>query len=185
MARMRINGILVDVFDFPKQLHSEIITRIKVLGGMRTDEHQAAQDGRFRMSIADLEKQFDVRVSIVHTYYGENGVLRLLAEQTAINSLDDLAFTHWLMQEAGVASVPGRVFYSDPAQGRSLVRFAFAKRLETLQDAADRLRAALLFRVRRTCAETFAPVLACSLAPCHASENRLEPFINRNRLVFF
>jgi general secretion pathway protein E len=92
-ARMRIDGILVDVFEFPKQLHSGIITRIKVLGGMRTDEHQAAQDGRFRMSIADLKREFDVRVSIVPTYYGENGVLRLLAEQTAINSLDDLAFT--------------------------------------------------------------------------------------------
>ncbi|MEK7638329.1 MAG: ATPase, T2SS/T4P/T4SS family [Patescibacteria group bacterium] len=93
VARMRIDGILNDVFVFPKNLHSGIITRIKVLGGMRTDEHQAAQDGRFRMSIADLDKQFDVRVSIVPTYYGENGVLRLLAEQTAINSLDDLAFT--------------------------------------------------------------------------------------------
>lgn len=93
MARMRIDGILVDVFDFAKNLHSGIITRIKVLGGMRTDEHQAAQDGRFRMSIKDPERQFDVRVSIVPTYYGENGVLRLLAEQTAINSLDDLAFT--------------------------------------------------------------------------------------------
>jgi len=93
MARLRIDGILNDVFLFPKNLHSGIITRIKVLGGMRTDEHQAAQDGRFRMSITDLDKQFDVRVSIVPTYYGENGVLRLLAEQTAINSLDDLAFT--------------------------------------------------------------------------------------------
>jgi general secretion pathway protein E len=93
IARMRIDGILNDVFTFSKNLHSGIISRIKVLAGMRTDEHQAAQDGRFRMIIADLEKQFDVRVSIVPTYYGENAVLRLLAEQTAINSLDDLAFT--------------------------------------------------------------------------------------------
>jgi len=93
IARMRIDGILNDVFTFPKNLHSGIITRIKVLGGMRTDEHQAAQDGRFRMSITEPNKQFDVRVSIVPTYYGENSVLRLLAEQTAINSLDDLAFT--------------------------------------------------------------------------------------------
>lgn len=93
VARMRIDGILNDIFVFPKSLHSGIVTRIKVLGGMRTDEHQAAQDGRFRMSIADPEKQFDVRVSIVPTYYGENAVLRLLAEQTTIDSLDDLALT--------------------------------------------------------------------------------------------
>ena len=92
-ARMRIDGVLNDVFLFPKALQSGIITRIKVLGGMRTDEHQAAQDGRFRMRIVKPETQFDVRVSIVPTYYGENAVLRLLAEQTSIDSLDDLALS--------------------------------------------------------------------------------------------
>ena len=92
-ARLRIDGLLHDVFSFPKQLHSGIITRIKVLAGMRTDEHQAAQDGRFRFKIKDPPKQFDIRVSIVPTYYGENAVLRLLAEQTQIAGLDNLALT--------------------------------------------------------------------------------------------
>jgi type II secretory ATPase GspE/PulE/Tfp pilus assembly ATPase PilB-like protein len=93
LARLRIDGILHDVFSFPKDIHSGIVTRIKVLGGMRTDEHQAAQDGRFRIAIADPARQFDVRVSIIPTYYGENAVLRLLAEQTQISKLDDLALT--------------------------------------------------------------------------------------------
>ena len=93
LARLRIDGILHDVFKFPKGIHSGIVTRIKVLGGMRTDEHQAAQDGRFRIAIANPPRQFDVRVSIIPTYYGENAVLRLLAEQTQISKLDDLALT--------------------------------------------------------------------------------------------
>lgn len=93
IARLRVDGILHDLFSFPKSIHSGVITRIKVLGGMRTDEHQAAQDGRFRVSIADPARQFDVRVSIIPTYYGENAVLRLLAEQTQISKLDDLALT--------------------------------------------------------------------------------------------
>lgn len=93
LARLRIDGILHDVFKFPKGIHSGVITRVKVLGGMRTDEHQAAQDGRFRIAIADPPRQFDVRVSIIPTYYGENAVLRLLAEQTQISKLDDLALT--------------------------------------------------------------------------------------------
>src|SRR3989344_2274990 len=93
LARLRIDGILHDVFNFPKGIQSGIITRIKVLGGMRTDEHQAAQDGRFRIVIANPARQFDVRVSIIPTYYGENAVLRLLAEQTRISKLDDLALT--------------------------------------------------------------------------------------------
>ncbi|MBI2065407.1 MAG: Flp pilus assembly complex ATPase component TadA [Candidatus Yanofskybacteria bacterium] len=93
IARLRIDGILHDVFMFPKGIHPGVITRIKVLGGMRTDEHQAAQDGRFRITIASPSSQFDVRVSIIPTYYGENAVLRLLAEQTQIAKIDDLALT--------------------------------------------------------------------------------------------
>ena len=93
IGRVRIDGILHDMFNFPKGIQSGIITRIKVLGGMRTDEHQAAQDGRFRIAIANPPRQFDVRVSIIPTYFGENSVLRLLAEQTQIATINDLAFT--------------------------------------------------------------------------------------------
>ncbi len=93
LARMRIDGILHDILVFPKGIQSGVTTRIKVLAGLRTDEHQAAQDGRFRFTIKDPMRQFDIRVSIVPTYYGENGVLRLLAEQTTIKSIDDLALT--------------------------------------------------------------------------------------------
>jgi type II secretory ATPase GspE/PulE/Tfp pilus assembly ATPase PilB-like protein len=93
IARMRIDGILADIITFPKNLQSGILTRIKVLGGMRTDEHQAAQDGRFRMLTNDKQIQFDVRVSIVPTYYGENAVLRLLTETSAVNSIADLTFS--------------------------------------------------------------------------------------------
>ncbi len=91
LVRFRIDGLLHDFFEFPKNIQSGFITRIKVLTGMRTDEHQAAQDGRFKIKISDPTIEFDVRVSIIPTYYGENGVLRLLAEQTQITKLDDLA----------------------------------------------------------------------------------------------
>lgn len=48
--------------------------------------------------------------------------------------------TH-LVERAGVAVVPGSSFFSRPELGRHVVRFAFCKRLETLEAAADRLRA--------------------------------------------
>jgi len=91
IIRLRIDGLLHDVFDIPKNIQSGFITRIKVLTGMRTDEHQAAQDGRFKTKLSDPPREFDVRVSIIPTYYGENAVLRILAEQTQITKLDDLA----------------------------------------------------------------------------------------------
>ncbi len=49
---------------------------------------------------------------------------------------EDVAFAHWLVQGGGVACVPGSSFFADPADGRHLVRFCFAKREETLSAAA-------------------------------------------------
>jgi aminotransferase len=46
-----------------------------------------------------------------------------------------------LVRSPGVATVPGSSFYSRPELGRDKIRFAFPKRLETLRDAATRLRA--------------------------------------------
>jgi aminotransferase len=52
---------------------------------------------------------------------------------------DDVAFARRLVTEIGVATVPGSSFYADPAQGADKIRFAFPKRLETLDAAAERL----------------------------------------------
>jgi aminotransferase len=52
---------------------------------------------------------------------------------------DDVAFAHRLIRDPGVAAVPGSSFFSHPDLGRTKVRFAFPKTIETLQAAADRL----------------------------------------------
>jgi aspartate/methionine/tyrosine aminotransferase len=52
---------------------------------------------------------------------------------------DDVAFAHRLIHDPGVAAVPGSSFFSRPELGRTKLRFAFPKRIETLQAAADRL----------------------------------------------
>ncbi len=90
--RLRIDGVLHDSFIFPEEIHSEIISRIKVLSGLRTDEHQATQDGRFR-AIIQKSNPVDIRVSITPTYYGENAVLRLLTEKTEKFSLETSGFS--------------------------------------------------------------------------------------------
>ena len=93
-AKEKIDGILRDVID-PSHLsiglHNEVISRIKVLSGLRTDEHLLPQDGRFKVKIEDFG-EVDVRVSIVPTYYGENAILRVLA-QTQSYSLEDMGFS--------------------------------------------------------------------------------------------
>ena len=52
---------------------------------------------------------------------------------------DDVSFTKYLVQEIGVAAVPGSSFYRNPRDGARQVRFAFCKKLETLDAAVEKL----------------------------------------------
>ena len=68
------------------------------------------------------------------------GAYFLLADFSKLSMADDRSFAKMLTQEAGVAAIPPSVFYGGrPDEGRSLVRFAFCKRMETLKRAAERL----------------------------------------------
>ena len=53
---------------------------------------------------------------------------------------NDLLFAKYLVQDIGIACVPGSSFYNDPRDGARQVRFAFCKREETLNAAAERFR---------------------------------------------
>ncbi len=81
-VRLRIDGVLVDAHTLPLSIHQEVISRVKVLAGLRTDEHQASQDGRLHHRISESE-EVDIRVSIVPTYHGETLVLRILSSRKA------------------------------------------------------------------------------------------------------
>lgn len=88
LIRFRIDGILHDVLTLPKALHEQIITRIKVLSRLRTDEHLSPQDGKMRIKLA--EEDLDIRVSIIPITEGEKVVLRLLSSKSRQFSLLDL-----------------------------------------------------------------------------------------------
>jgi aminotransferase len=68
------------------------------------------------------------------------GAYYVMTDISGFGFADDLAFTRHLVKEVGVAAVPGSSFYRDPRDGAQQVRFAFCKRNETLDRAAERLR---------------------------------------------
>ncbi|MDP3954238.1 MAG: GspE/PulE family protein [bacterium] len=91
-VRFRVDGVLQDMFELPLGLMPEIISRIKILTNLRTDEHKVPQDGRFRLVIEKIGP-VDVRVAITPTYHGESAVLRLLSsDQSGQYSLESLGF---------------------------------------------------------------------------------------------
>jgi type II secretory ATPase GspE/PulE/Tfp pilus assembly ATPase PilB-like protein len=89
--RFRIDGVLTEIDTLAKGVHEELIARIKILAGLRTDIHFVPQDGRF--GFGQGLRTFDVRVSIVPTHYGENAVLRLLVGKDEDPLLCDLGFS--------------------------------------------------------------------------------------------
>ncbi|OGG37750.1 hypothetical protein A2110_02070 [Candidatus Jorgensenbacteria bacterium GWA1_54_12] len=76
LVRFRVDGVLREIISLPKSVHSAVVARIKILSGLRIDEHARPQDGRFKYAVADRE--VDVRVSVLPTFYGEKPELRLL-----------------------------------------------------------------------------------------------------------
>ncbi|MCA9372625.1 Flp pilus assembly complex ATPase component TadA [Candidatus Woesebacteria bacterium] len=90
LVRFRIDGMLHDIFTLPKYLLDRVVTRIKVLSRLRTDQHLAAQDGKMTMMIND--DRLDLRISIIPVAEGEKVVARLLTSKARSYSLEDLGF---------------------------------------------------------------------------------------------
>src|SRR3989344_4104373 len=91
LVRFRIDGVLHDIVEFSLQIYALIVTRIKVMAMLRTDEHQVPQDGKINFS--QNNQAFDIRVSIVPLHRGEKIVMRLLASHARQISLLNLGFS--------------------------------------------------------------------------------------------
>jgi aminotransferase len=72
-------------------------------------------------------------------YSPPEGAYYILADFSEISDLESREFAIWLAKEVGVATVPGMSFYSRPELGRFVTRFAFCKKLATLESASQRL----------------------------------------------
>ncbi len=63
----------------------------------------------------------------------------MLCDITKFGFRNDIEFTQHLIENVGVACVPGSSFFSDPARGSQIIRFCFCKKEETLLEAGARL----------------------------------------------
>ena len=88
--RFRVDGVLQEAMRHDISLLSAMVARIKIVGGMDISEKRKPQDGRMTQ-IVDRQ-EYDIRVSILPTVYGEKIVMRL-AQKTALSrDKKDLGF---------------------------------------------------------------------------------------------
>lgn len=86
--RYRVDGELRNIMKIPPTMHSHLVARIKILAKLDIAETKKPQDGRIRVFVQ--ERELDLRISAIPTYYGEKIVLRLLDAKTARIQLEEL-----------------------------------------------------------------------------------------------
>jgi type IV pilus assembly protein PilB len=100
-VRYRIDGILQEKLSIPTGLHDALVSRIKILSGMKIDEKRIPQDGRFNFKAGDNE--VDLRVSSLPTTWGEKIVMRLLKKSGGVPELPELGLRGQALKNLGEA----------------------------------------------------------------------------------
>jgi aspartate/methionine/tyrosine aminotransferase len=138
IAPAALTGAIRKVHDFltvgaPAPLQEGVAAALETLPPSYYAELATAYRARRDLLVGALEAAGFRCVAPEGAYY-------VLADFSALSDLDDTAFSEWLTREVGLAPVPGSSFYSDPALGRTLVRFVFCKTDHVLEEAGRRLR---------------------------------------------
>lgn len=89
-VRYRVDGVLNEANKLPKKVHAALVSRIKILSGLKIDERRAPQDGRFKIDLNG--RIFAFRVSTLPTVDGEKVVMRVLDESSDPLTLEQLGF---------------------------------------------------------------------------------------------
>ena len=112
-VRYRIDGTLYEKYTYSVKLLPSISARIKIIGGMDISEKRRPQDGRITQQVG--RQEFDIRVSILPTIYGEKIVMRLAAKNALSRDKSELGFSpeemkqfdHILSNPHGILLVTG------------------------------------------------------------------------------
>ena len=123
--RYRLDGVLQDIANLPTGQLSPIINRIKMTAQLKLNITEAAQDGRF--SVAGPKGNYDIRVSLLPTQYGESAVMRLLPQEGNFISLEEIGFSpevkKWV--EAAIHEPNGLILNTGPTgSGKTTTLYA-------------------------------------------------------------
>jgi type IV pilus assembly protein PilB len=149
LVRFRMDGILHDVLFLPKPLHERVITRLKVMSSLRTDEHLAAQDGKLTVNLD--EEKLDVRVSILPMVEGEKVVMRLLSTKQQAGTLPDLGMRpdDYAKVQHGFGKSFGMVLSTGPTgSGKSTSIYSILKFLNVREKNITTIEDPVEYRMR-------------------------------------
>ncbi len=130
--RFRLDGVLINVFEFDVETYELLLSRIKLLSGMKLNIKNAAQDGRFSVKI--LNNDIEIRSSILPGAYNESVVMRLLNPKSIAVPIEELGIEtrtlNVLMDQ--IHRPNGMLLITGPTgSGKTTTLYAFMKKIST------------------------------------------------------
>jgi general secretion pathway protein E len=125
MVRFRIDGILHDAVSLPHEVHSALLTRIKVMASMNIAERRRSQDGQFSATVTD--RDVDFRVATIGTNHGEMAVMRVLDKSLSLIQLPELGMPPSALEiyQKAIESPYGMIMISGPTgSGKTTTLYA-------------------------------------------------------------
>ncbi len=130
--RFRLDGVLTDIAFFDKETFGLLLSRIKLLSGLKLNIKTTSQDGRFTIKID--QQEIEIRTSLMPGVYSESVVMRVLDPKTIGVSMEDLGIEHSLFQilEKEIARPTGMILTTGPTgSGKTTTLYAFLKKIHT------------------------------------------------------
>ncbi|HEC30393.1 MAG TPA: type II/IV secretion system protein [Candidatus Yonathbacteria bacterium] len=128
--RYRLDGILVDVTKVDHKTYHFLISRIKLLSGLKLNVTNDTQDGRFSIKINEME--IEIRTSILPGPYAEGAVMRILNPESIEVTLDELGIEPGLLEifKKEMGKPNGMILNTGPTgSGKTTTLYAFLKKI--------------------------------------------------------
>lgn len=143
--RFRIDGVLQDITILPKNLHQQIISRVKILSKLKLNIVTTPQDGSF--SLEYNKSQTDIRVSILPSAFGESVVMRILRQDKGSLRFEELGISGMALErlERELQKPNGMILTTGPTgSGKTTTLYAILNKLNepgvkiiTLEDPVE------------------------------------------------
>jgi len=143
--RFRLDGVLHDILLFDYKIYNLLLSRIKLVSGLKLNVRNQAQDGRFsivkkeaptgsRVSDQSVGEEIAVRTSVIPEAYGESVVLRILNPKSIAISFEELGIDKNLMTilEKELSKPNGMILTTGPTgSGKTTTLYAFLRKIYT------------------------------------------------------
>ncbi len=131
LVRMRLDGVLQPYTSISPARYREVVSRIKIMANLNVAEKRVPQDGKVHIKVGG--KDYDIRVSVVPTVFGERAVLRLLDKSGGVLTLKELGLDEEQLKKVErLASKPhGIVLVTGPTgAGKSTTLYAMLLKIK-------------------------------------------------------